>query len=92
MSIKEEVPEEIESFSDHGRSQEEFNPQNVNLDQHSHPTTSKETNPTFGKSLLDLVSPRKTRQKTKLFKDPPKDITLEDLKRIEKIKSKSKKK
>ena len=41
MGIKEEVPEEIESLSDHGRSEEEFNPQNVDFDQHSHPTTSR---------------------------------------------------
>ena len=91
MSIKEEVPEEIESFSDHERSEKEANPQDVDLDQRAGAVGGKEPN-TFGRHLLDvLVSPRKTRQQAKIFKDPPKNVTLEDLRKIERSKPKKKK-
>ena len=92
MSIKTEVPEEIESFTDHEQAEKEPNPQSGDLDQPAGAAGGKE--PTFGGTLLDWVqgvSTRKTRQKAKIFKDPAKDVTLEDLARIEKSKSKKKK-
>ena len=95
MSIKTEVPEEIESFSDHEWQEPEATPQDVDFNQHGGAVGGKEPN-TFGRHLLnDLLtqspSPRKTRQTAKVLKDPPKDVTLEDLRKIERSNPKRKK-
>ena len=73
----------VESFTD-----EDIVQQDVDIDQHAGPSTSKEPNPSFGSILTKYVSPRKTRLKAKIYKDPPKEVTLEDLSRIEKSKPK----
>ena len=88
MSIKAETQDITESFSDHEASDEEIVQQDVDIDQHAGPSTSKEPNPSFGSILTKYVSPRKTRLKAKIYKDPPKEVTLEDLSKIEKSKPK----
>ena len=95
MSIKTEVPEARESFSDHELQEQEARPQSIDINQHGGAVGGKESN-TYGRHLLNVIfpklpSPRKTRNTSKILKDPPKEVTLEDLRKIEKSKPKRKK-
>ena len=89
LTIKTEVPDVIESFGSHDQ-QEQV--QNVDDDQHGGAVGGKESN-TYGRHLLNVIfpklpSPRKTRLTAKTQNDPPKEVTLEDLRKIEKSKRK----
>ena len=92
ISIKEETHDTSGSVGDYESAEDEAIQQDVDLDQHAGATSSKEPNVTFGNLLTKYVSPRKTRLKAKLYKDPPKEVTLDDLEKIEKSKSKKPKK